>query len=107
MKAPLRNHPKMKFGGGIASSWPPDCGGSYNANTVFPMAEQGTLKNVELLPADRSMPERLSVTIEYLGNAFSGILQIDDTAAISKLDSFLRSQIGEELSAIGDLGVDL
>lgn len=53
MKAALRNHPKMKFGGGIASSWPPQCGGSYDANTQFPIGEQGTLKAVEFLPAVR------------------------------------------------------
>lgn len=107
MKAALRNHPKMKFGGGIASSWPPQCGGSYDANTKFPIAEQGTLKRVEFLPADRSMPDRLWVTIEYLGSASSGILQIDDIATLPKLDSFLRSHIGEELSVIGALEVDL
>lgn len=107
MRAMLRNHPKMKFGGGIASSWPPQCGGSYDANTQFPVGEQGTLKAVQLLPADRSGPDRLWVTIEYRGNSSCGILQIDDTPALPTLASFLQSHTGEELSVIGGLEVNL
>lgn len=106
MKAALRNHPKMKFGGGIASSWPPQCGGSYDANTRFPIGEQGTLKGVEFLPADRSMPDRLWVTIEYLGNSSSGALTVDDASILGKLKDFLQSHIGEELSVIGGLEID-
>ena len=83
----------MKFGGGIASSWPPQCGGSYDANTQFPVGEQGRLKAVEFVPEDRSGPDRLRITIEYRGNLSSGTLQIDDVAAVPKLESFLHSQI--------------
>jgi hypothetical protein len=103
MKRMLRNHPKMTFGG--ASSWPPQCGGASNAYTQSPLGEQGTLKAVESLPADR--PDHLWITIEYRGRFFSGSLQIDDTGALPGLDAFLRSHVGEELSDIGGLEVDL
>jgi hypothetical protein len=46
-------------------------------------------------------------TIEYLGIGFSGIPQIDEIAAVLKLDSFLRPHFGEELSVVGSLEVDL
>jgi hypothetical protein len=69
--------------------------------------EQGTLKGVDFLPADRSGPDRLGITIEYLDNSFSGVLQIDDTAALPQLAAFLRSHLGEELSGVGSLQVDL
>jgi hypothetical protein len=65
------------------------------------------LKGVEFLPADRSGPDRLWITIEYLANSFSGVLQIDDTAALPQLGAFLRSHLGEDLSTVGDLEVDL
>jgi hypothetical protein len=106
MKAALRNHPKMKFGGGIASSWPPQCGGSHRTGTPYHTGEQGILKRVEFFPADRSMPDRLWVTIEYLGNSSSGALTVDDASILGKLKDFLQSHIGEELSVIGGLEID-
>jgi hypothetical protein len=71
MKGMLRNHPKMRFGG--ASSWPPQCAGASDAYTEFPVGEQGTLKAVELLPADDTRPARLSLTNEYRGRFFPEI----------------------------------
>jgi hypothetical protein len=52
------------------------------------VGEQGTLRKVEFLPVDRDLPSRLWVTIEYLGVAFSGILQIDEITVVPKLDRF-------------------
>lgn len=107
MKAILRNHPKVKFGGGIASSWPLQCGGSYDANTQFPIGEQGVLKAVDFLPAGRFSSDRLEITIEYRGNFSSGILQVDDSSVLPQLCAFLGSHVGEELAAIGGLEIDL
>jgi hypothetical protein len=105
MKGMLRDHPKMRFG--RASSWPLQWGGASDAYTQSPLGEQGTLKAVKFLPADRTGPDRLWITIEYRGRFFSGSLQIDDTGALPGLDAFLKSHVGEELSDIGDLEVDL
>ena len=107
MKAALRNHPKMKFGGGVASSWPPDYGGSGDSNTKFPIGEQGTLKVVEFHKEGGSLPDCLWVTIEYLGRSFSGPLIVDDVDVLGRLKEFLGSHLGEELSVIGGLEIDL
>jgi hypothetical protein len=103
MKGMLRNHPKMRFRG--ASSWPPHWGGASDPYTS-PVGEQGTLKAVELFAAD-NRPARLSLTNEYRGRFFSGNLWIDDTGALPTLFAFLRSHVGEELSVISGLEVDL
>jgi hypothetical protein len=73
----------------------------------LPIGEQGTLKAVELMPPDQSAPAHLWLTVEYLGNSFSGSLQVDDESVLPKLCAFLRSHISEGLSAIGSLEIDL
>jgi hypothetical protein len=106
MRATLRNHPKMKSAGGIKSSWPLGFGGSHRTGTPYHTGEQGSLKGVEFLPSYGSAPNRLRVTIEFLGNASSGILAVDDASILGKLKDFLQSHIGEELSVIGGLEID-
>jgi hypothetical protein len=105
MKGTLRNHPKMKLGGGGA--WPPGFGGSHTTGMPYHTGEQGTLKGVKFVPADRSGPDRLQIAIEWGGNSLSGILQVNDESVLPQLDAFLRSHIGKELSVIGGLEVDL
>jgi hypothetical protein len=104
MKATLRNHPKVKFGG--RRSWPHTGGnwhGAYVANTQFPSGEQGTLKDSRVEPDGLS----ITITIEYRRNVFSDILQVDDVTVLPKLNLFLQSHRDEELSVIGNLEVDL
>jgi hypothetical protein len=105
MKAPVRNHPKLRFW--RVSSWPPAFSSSYGSTTIFPVGEQGVLKSVSRLPASSALPAHLELTIEFSGWTFTGPLCIDDTALLPQLETFLAAHLGQELSAIGGEELDL
>lgn len=72
----LRHHPKLRWKG--SSTWPPELGGSYGPGTRFPTGEEGVLKEVRLLDADRIGPARLELDVKYEGHTFSGNLLSED-----------------------------
>jgi hypothetical protein len=107
MKATIRNHPKIREG--IVNSWPV-AGDAWSASGPIkpgPIGEQGTLKEIKFLTGDHSQPDRLYIEIEFHGNAFSGLLKVDDTTVLPKLYTFFQSHKGEELKVIGGLEIEL
>jgi hypothetical protein len=66
-----------------------------------------TLKEVKILTGNRSQPDCLHIEIEFHGNAFSGLLKVDDTTVLPKLRTFFQSHKGEELNVIGGLEIEL
>ena len=101
----LRTHPKMKWEG--FSNWPPTWGGSYGSGDIFPIGEEGNLKDVEMLEEDQAELRGLTLTIEHRGNTSSGLLYCDDTTVVPRLYDILRGCLGWSISQIGDLDVDL
>jgi hypothetical protein len=103
MKAHLYNHPKL-------FKWPPDTGGSYGSNTVFPLPGQATLRAVSLLEPIDDQPRHLSIVIEFRGDRSSGEIYFADQSdeeARRKLHTFLKTQIGKEINDISVCEVDL
>ena len=100
----LRIHPKMKLEG--FSNWPPAWEGSYGRGDIFPVGEEGVLTDVNLADADNTMPRHLTLTTEYRGNTFSGVLCCDDDEALARLFKILKGCIGWPISRIGDLDAD-
>jgi hypothetical protein len=105
MEAQLRTHPKLKYEG--ARTWPPALGGGYAPTTIFPVGEQGILREVKLIDRDYIGPRRLELVVDYLGKRRSGQIWIDDTSVVPKLYHILKEHLGEPLSDLGSLVVDL
>ncbi len=105
MQAQLRTHPKLKYEG--ARTWPPDWGGAYGPTTLFPIGEQGILREVKLIDRDYIGPSRLELVVDYLGQRHSGQIWVDDTGVIPKLYQILKEHLGEPISDLGSLVVDL
>jgi len=100
----LRIHPKMKWEG--FSNWPPAWEGSYGRGDIFPVGEDGVLADVKLADADNTMPRHLTLTTEYRGNTFSGVLCCDDDEVLARLSKILKGCIGWPISRIADLDAD-
>ena len=105
MQAKLRIHPKLKYEG--ARTWPPNWGDAYGPTTVFPIREQGVLREVKLIDRDYIGPRRLELVVDYLGQRRSGQIWVDDTSVVPKLYHILKEHLGELLSDLGSLVVDL
>src|SRR5271155_1247657 len=104
IKAPLRNHPKMKYQG--ISSWPPTWSGAYGVEDTFPGSEDGVLEDVEVVERDFIGPRRLEVLMSYRGRKSPGQIWVDDQKAIPVLYEALRKLVGHPMREIGDLQID-
>lgn len=82
-------------------------GGAYDSTTVFPVAEQGVLRDVDIAERDLIGPRRLDLTIEYGGRRHSGQVWVDDPSLVPRLREILQRHIDEPLNEIGSLEVDL
>lgn len=88
------------------ATWPPAWGSSYKGMEKFPIAEEGVLKAVELVPADPRDPERLRLTIEYEGKEFTGILLVRDPSLTQRVRDQLQALRGRSIRGLGDLEVE-
>ena len=99
----VRKHPKIK-------SWPPLWDGFYSGHDEHATGEKVALKKVTLVKDPRRPPYRkpdhLTLTIEYEGNEFKGILWADGPDFVARLCEKLKSCIGMSIQEIGDLEVE-
>lgn len=99
----LREHPKIH--------WPPSWSGAYDIDLEeVPIFEQGVLRDVQypeaLTVTNLMFPTHLTLANEYKGNAFGGVLVIDDPALLPSLYHLLRENIGRPIQEIGELEID-
>jgi hypothetical protein len=93
----LRNHPKIK--------WPPLWFGSSDLGAIFPLIDEGVLKEVTLEPAYGSNPAQIKLSNQFKDYIFTGLLDCDDPALLEPLYQTLSQCCGQELSQVGDLEI--
>jgi hypothetical protein len=85
-------------------------GGSYDAGTVFPLPGEGTLIAVELVPADKTRAQGLTLVVEHRGRQFTGQLFAADPKEPGVLDRLyegLKKFLNRALLEIGRVEFDL
>jgi hypothetical protein len=93
----LRDHPRMMQL--HTSLWPPQWGSTLRSKS--PPPEEGILKD------DIETPEgHLSITMEFNGERFRGLLRLDDAAFRKEVYELLKGNIGMSIRYVGDLEIE-
>ena len=100
----LREHPKLRWHG--QPTWPPAFGGNYAGTERFPQGEQGILRDVKISPSYVAT-ESVSLMIDFEGHPFSAELFFDDADFLKALYPKLCECVGQPISTVGDMEVNL
>jgi predicted nucleotidyltransferase len=106
MKQQLRSHPALRYCG--LSSWPPAWSGAYDPGAALPIGEQGRLENINFVSEVPGLDSpALELSINFKERTYSGLLLVDDTGLLPKLEELLRRHLGQPLERIGALEAEL
>lgn len=91
----LRYHPKL------STFWPPQPGGVFGSDTVFPTDGSDILERVFYYAPVGDAKANVSMKTVYKGQYHTRDLLIDDANFAERLVSFLREQVGRTIADIG------
>ncbi|MFQ5849358.1 MAG: hypothetical protein ACE5JU_02070 [Candidatus Binatia bacterium] len=91
----LREHPKL--------SWPPAWSEWAKRS---PMAEVGTLKEIDLIERDQGGPTRLLLAGEFKGKVRFAEITCDNATFVRRLYEKIKPLCGRVIKEVGDLEID-
>lgn len=91
----LQDHPKIR------AIWPPEPGGAFRAGTEFPIHGEDVLESVLYFAPVHTAAANIVLRTRHAGHTHTRDLLLNDTGLAEKLTTFLKGQVGKQISEIG------